>query len=114
MSPGASRMRGAAAPANRCVQSKLPAGVSQSMRRRLWTTFPLPTMSTPWSRSGARRAPMSRGRPGAVVETPAVPVEADPAWLDGFGDELGDLGVAGCGVVEGEQLIREAVEVVDH
>ena len=76
----------------------------QSMRRRLCTMLPLPTMSTPRSRSGASRAPsveviverpcarrcescrtgMSASgkawhehRPGAMVDAPAVVVEPD-------------------------------------
>ncbi len=37
-----------------------PSGWFQSMRRRLWTTLPLPTMKMPRSRSGASLAPSSR------------------------------------------------------
>ena len=103
------------------------------------TTFPLPTISTPLSRS-ARQLRAERDvvverlrrvdrqlhdgdvgvgehvhqhRPGAVVEPPAVEVAADPRRLDDLGDLLGKLAAAGCGVSHREELVGEAEEVVD-
>ena len=52
--------------------------------------------------------------PGAVVEAPAVVILPDPRRLDGLGDLTRQVGQAGRRVVEGEQLGREAVEVVDR
>ena len=53
-------------------------------------------------------------RPRPVIEAPAVLVEADLQGRERIGDFLCHLGAAGGRVVEGEQLGREAVEVVDH
>ena len=52
-------------------------------------------------------------RPGAVVEAPAVVVEPDPDRVDELGDLGGQLGRAGRRVLEREQLVGKAVEVVD-
>jgi ketosteroid isomerase-like protein len=52
-------------------------------------------------------------RPGAVVEAPAVVVLPDPDRRRDLGHLGGELGRAGGGVLEREQLVGEAVEVVD-
>ena len=55
----------------------------------------------------------SEHRPGAVVDPPAVHVGPDPGRMDDLADLVGELGQSRCGVLDVEQLGREAVEVVD-
>ena len=88
------------------------------MRPRLWTTLPLPTINTPCARSGASRVARSRwyverlqrvdrklhhgdvgvgvdvgqDGPGAMVDAPAVVVEADPMRRGDLGHLGGDVG----------------------
>ena len=107
-----------------------------SMSPRLWTTLPLPTTSTP-RRATARAGRPARGgtrglagvdrqlhdrdirvgegvhehRPCAVIDAPAVVVEAHPHGCR-LGDLLGSAGSPGAGY-DLEQLVGEAVEVVD-
>lgn len=52
-------------------------------------------------------------RPRAVVDSPAVLVGADPGRVHDVADLVGQLGQARSRVVDVEQLLREAVEVVD-
>ena len=130
ISSGASVMKAIAASLNRCAQSKPASGWLQSTRRRLCTTLPLATISTPRSRSGASAAPerdvvgerlvgvdrqlqdgdvgvrkrVHQHRPGAVVDAPAVEVHADPRRLHDLGDLLGQCRVARRRIVDREQL----------
>ncbi len=53
-------------------------------------------------------------RPRAVIEAPGVPVEADPRRLGDLGHLGGQVGIARCRVLDREQLVGEAVEVVDR
>jgi hypothetical protein len=59
-SDGDEVMISATSSSKRRVQSKASSGRLQSIRRRLWTMLPLPTISTPRSRSGASSAPSSK------------------------------------------------------
>ena len=104
MSAGVRSSSSRAASSNASVQSKPLSGAAQSIRRRLWTMLPLPTISTP-RRAGVPASRPARSdrrtvlfgidrelhdrnvcvgegvhqhRPGAVVDPPAVHVEADP------------------------------------
>src|ERR1700735_3200310 len=53
-------------------------------------------------------------RPGAVVDSPTVLVEPDVGRFHDVDDALGDRGLAGRAILDGEELGREAVEVVDR
>ena len=50
-------------------------------------------------------------RPGAVVDAPGVDVGADPGRVDRVADLLGEVRQPRRGVLDVEQLRREAVEV---
>ena len=118
----------------------LRRGGAQSRRPRLWTTFPLATMSTP--RSAQRRqacrqvevvverlqrvdgelqhrhvgvgVDVGQDRPGAVIDAPAVVVEPDPARRGDLGHLGGHLGRARARVLDREEAVGEAEEVVDR
>ena len=110
------------------------------MRPKLCTTFPLPTIKTPpiaqrrqpgaelevvgerlrrvdrelHDRDVGVREHVHEHRPGAVIDAPAVDVEADPRGIDDVGDLARELRVAGRRILEREELVGEAVEVVDR
>src|SRR3546814_1333632 len=52
--------------------------------------------------------------PGAVVEAPLVAIRADPERLGDLRHLLGKLGQAGRRIVEIEEFLRKAVEVVNR
>ena len=60
------------------------------------------------------REHVAQHRPRAVIDAPAVDVEADPRRLDDLGDLVGQFGQPGRRVLDVEQLLGEAVEVVDR
>src|SRR6476660_6457247 len=49
-----------------------------------------------------------------MIDSPAVAVLAYPRWLDQFGNLARQLGVTPRGVFDREQLLGEAVEIVDR
>jgi hypothetical protein len=57
---------------------------------------------------------MAQHRPGAMVDAPAFVVEPHPLRLDDLRDLSRDIGRARGRIVDREQLVREAVEVVDR
>ena len=129
-----------AASSNRCAQSKPPSGRSQSIGRRLWTMLPLRRSARRARATAPVAAPRSKWysngfsaliescttgtsasgnsvrehRPRAVIEAPAVVVEPDPARLHHLDHLARDVGRAGRRILDREQLVGEAVEVVDR
>src|SRR6187549_3127914 len=59
------------------------------------------------------RKGVNQDRPGAVIDSPAVLIEADVLRLDDFRDLLREFGAAWRWIVDLEEPLREAVEVVD-
>ena len=59
------------------------------------------------------REQVGKHAPGAMVETPFVIIRADPTGLHRLGDFSCEIGQTRCRIFEGEQLRREAVEIMD-
>ena len=49
-----------------------------------------------------------------MIDAPRVVVQPDPGGLDDLGHLPGQLRIARCGVLHGEEFVREAVEVMDR
>src|SRR5438067_970464 len=57
---------------------------------------------------------MRQNTPGAMIKAPLVPVQSTPNWLDCISNFLSHIRRANGGIFEGEQVSREAIEIVDR
>ena len=60
------------------------------------------------------RIEMGKHAPRSVIESPLVDVETDPLRLHDFRDFLSKFRISGSRIIEIEQVLRKAVEIVDR